>query len=287
MTSQPPAGEPRGPGRNLPAAIAVGLLMIVVVVGPMLFWHAGFIAVLVVLAVLCAVELFEALARLDMQVARVPVLVGTVVIIGGSYAAAVLQPLTGIPWHAVLLGSLGVTILIALIWRMPGGADGYVRDAAASLFVISYIPLLASFVGLILAMPDGGLRLATAALCVTASDTGGYLVGATLGRRPMAPQISPKKTWEGLAGSFALAALVGVACAVWLIQAPWWFGLLLGVVVAGFGTAGDLIESLIKRDVGIKDMSSFLPGHGGVLDRMDSHLVAAPAAWVLFAVAGL
>ncbi len=122
-------------------------------------------------------------------------------IIGGSYAAAVLEPISRIPWHEVLLGGLAATVLLALMWRMPGGAEGYVKDAAASLFIISYIPLLASFIGLILAMPSGGMKVAATALCIAGSDTGGYALGATLGKHPMAPNISPKKTWEGVAGS--------------------------------------------------------------------------------------
>jgi len=285
MTATAPVTRRRGPGRNLPAAIAVGLGLIAIIVATLVLWHPGFILLLVVMTALGAVEVHNALARIGMTSARVPVVVGTAVIIGGSYAAAVLQPVTNIPWHLVLLGSLGATVMLALIWRMPGGAEGYVRDASASLFIISYIPLLGSFVGLILAMPSGGMKVAATALCIAGSDTGGYIVGATLGKHPMAPKISPKKTWEGLAGSFGLAALVGTLWTAFLLAEPWWVGTVLGIMVAGFGTAGDLIESLVKRDVGIKDMSSFLPGHGGVMDRMDSMLLAAPAAWLVFTLA--
>ena len=123
-------------------------------------------------------------------------------------------------------------------------------------------------------------------LAISGADTGGYAIGATLGKHPMAPLISPKKTWEGMAGSFGLASLVTILMAVFGFGEPWWYGLILAVVVVIAGTAGDLIESMIKRDVGIKDMSSFLPGHGGVLDRLDSTLVAAPAAWIVFALLG-
>ena len=183
--------------------------------------------------------------------------------------------------------TMAATVLLALMWRMPGGAEGYVKDSAASLFIISYIPMLASFIGLILAMPHGTSKVVTVLLCVTGSDTGGYAMGATLGKHPMAPTISPKKTWEGLIGSVLLATLVGTLMSVFVIGEPWWFGLLLALVVVVFGTTGDLVESLIKRDVGIKDMSSFLPGHGGVMDRLDSTLVVVPAAWLLFTVFGV
>lgn len=294
MTSIPtepePEAQPERPsraGRDLPTAIAVGLGLLAVIVVTLVWWHPGFIALLVVMTCLGAIELHHAMLNIEMRSAIVPIVVGTVAIIGGTYAASILQPITDIPWHEVLLGFLAVTVLLALIWRMPGGADGYVKDAAASLFTISYIPLLASFVALILAMPGGTGKVVALALCVAGSDTGGYAVGATLGRHPMAPNISPKKTWEGMAGSVLTGAVVGAIAAVWILGQPWWFGVALGLACVVFGTAGDLIESLVKRDVGIKDMSSFLPGHGGVMDRLDSILVAAPAAWLLFTLAPL
>lgn len=181
----------------------------------------------------------------------------------------------------MLLGFLGATVLAALIWRMPAGAAGYVKDAAASLFTIGYIPLLGSFTGLILASPNGSAKMAVTLLIVMGTDTGGYAVGARLGKHPMAPQISPKKTWEGLAGSVGLASAVAIPLTVWWLGSSWWVGLILAVCIVAAGTCGDLIESLVKRDVGIKDMSSFLPGHGGAMDRLDSILVAGPVAWLI------
>jgi phosphatidate cytidylyltransferase len=273
-------------GRDLPAAIAVGLGLFALVVVTLLWFHPGFIALLVVLTSLGCIELHHALQKVGMRSAVIPVVIGNVAIIGGSYAAAELQPVTNLPWHVVLLGFLGVTVMVALVWRMFGGADGYARDSAASLFTISYVPLLASFVGLILASPHGAAKVVAVFLAISGTDTGGYAVGATLGKHKMAPLISPKKTWEGFGGSLALASLVTILMVVFGMGQPWWYGLVLAVVVVVASTAGDLIESLIKRDVGIKDMSSFLPGHGGVLDRLDSTLVAAPAAWIVFALLG-
>lgn len=274
-------------GRDLPVAIVVGLLMLGIVVSTLLWWHAGFIVILVVLTSLGAVELHQALKRVNMRSAIVPVVVGNIVIIGGTYAAAELQRVTNVPWHVVLMATIGGTVLVALGWRMFGPAEGYARDSAASLFIIGYVPLLASFVGLLLAQQDGVAKVAGVILAIVGSDTGGYALGAAIGKHPMAPVISPKKTWEGLIGSIALSGVVAVIYAIFVLHQPWWVGLALAVVVVIFGTAGDLIESMIKRDVGIKDMSSFLPGHGGVMDRLDSMLVAVPAAWVLFTLLGL
>lgn len=274
-------------GRDLPAALAVGLSLFGMVVVTLTWFPIGFVALLVLLTSLAAVELHEALRRVGMRSAIIPVVIGNIVIIGGTYAAAALQQYTNVAWHVVLLGTIGGTVLVALGWRMFGGASGYARDSAASLFIIGYVPLLASFVGLVLAQDDGVVKLVAIFLCIVASDTGGYALGASLGKHPMAPIVSPKKTWEGLVGSFLLAGVVGTVYVIFVMHQPWWIGLLLSVVIVIFGTAGDLIESMIKRDVGIKDMSSFLPGHGGVMDRLDSMLVAAPAGWAVFTLLGL
>jgi phosphatidate cytidylyltransferase len=167
---------------------------------------------------------------------------------------------------------------------MPGGAHGYVKDAAASLFIICYVPLLGSFTALMLAGENGGARLVTFILVVVMSDTGGYVFGVLMGKHPMAPRISPKKSWEGLVGSLVFGVASGVAMAVLGLKVPVWIGVLIGVALVAVGTCGDLIESMVKRDLGIKDMSSFLPGHGGVMDRLDSLLVAAPVAWLIMYV---
>lgn len=285
--SEEPAPRKSRTGRDLPAAIAVGLSLFGTVAATLVWWPPGFIVLLVVLTSLGSIEVHHALRRVGMTSVVLPVVIGNVAIIGGSYAAAVLQPVTQIPWHVVLLGTIGGSVLLALMWRMFTGAEGFARDSAASVFIIGYIPLLASFVGLILAQPHGVAKAVAVFLCIVGSDTGGYAAGASIGRHPMVPTISPKKTWEGLAGSVVLASVVGVLQFVFVMNQPWWLGVLLAIVVVVFGTAGDLIESMIKRDVGIKDMSSFLPGHGGVMDRLDSMLVAAPAAWLFFTLLGV
>ncbi len=287
VDSEQPSPPSSRAGRDLPAAIAVGLFLFGLVVVTLVFWPPGMVLLLVLLTSLGAVELHQALRKVGMTSAIIPVVIGNIAIIGGTYAAAELQQYTNVAWHVVLLGTIGGTVLVALGWRMLGGADGYARDSAASLFIIGYVPLLASFVGLILAQDHGVAKLVAVFLCIVASDTGGYAAGATLGKHRMAPVVSPKKTWEGLVGSFALALIVGTLDVVFVMGEPWWVGVLLAIVVVIFGTAGDLIESMIKRDVGIKDMSSFVPGHGGVMDRLDSTLVAVPAAWALFTLLGL
>ena len=143
------------------------------------------------------------------------------------------------------------------------------------------MPLLGSFAALMLAEEQGAARLVTFLLVVTMSDTGGLIGGVLFGKHPMAPMISPKKSWEGFAGSMVFGVAAGTLMAFFVLDVPFWVGIIIGVSLVVVGTCGDLIESMVKRDIGIKDMSSFLPGHGGVMDRLDSLLVAAPVAWLI------
>ena len=277
----PVTPKKRSAGRDLPAAIAVGVGLIAIVVVTLAFFHWGFILLVAAMLSLGCWEVYAALRSIEMNAAIWPILAGTVAMSAGTYASARDLAWLGIPWHSTLLMFLGATVLASMLLRMLRGYEGFVKDAAASLFIIGYIPLLASFTALILAPDDGARRMVTFLLCVVAVDTGGYIAGVLLGKHPLAPLLSPKKTWEGSAGSLVLSVAVGIAMSVFVLDAPWYVGLVLGVVMVLFGTAGDLLESTIKRDVGIKDMSSILPGHGGVMDRLDSMLVAAPAAWLV------
>lgn len=282
--SQPAADPQATPtsraGRDLRAAITVGVVLFVTLVLTLAFFHWGFVLLVAAALAVGAVEVARALEKLGMKAAIEPIVVGTLAIVLGSYLAGQL-PVYGLGATTILLATIGLTVLAALIARMPGGADGYVRDAAASLFIIGYLPLMGSFVSLMLAADQGPQRIITFMVCIFASDIGGYAVGVLAGKHPMAPRISPKKSWEGFAGSVFFGVLVGAVAAVTLLNTPWWVGAILGVSMVAFGTCGDLIESLIKRDAGIKDMSSFLPGHGGVMDRLDSLLIGAPAAWLV------
>ena len=160
------------------------------------------------------------------------------------------------------------------------------RDIAAGSLVQIYVPFLASFAVLLDSKPGGEWWTLAFLVLVISVDTGAYASGLLLGRHPMAPRISPKKTWEGFAGSVATALVAGVLLSVFMLQQLWWFGLVFGAVIAFTATIGDLTESLIKRDLGIKDISTWLPGHGGFLDRLDSILPSAAATYALFLIFG-
>lgn len=265
-------------GRNLPAAIAVGVALFGSVVVTLAWWNWGFVLFVAVALSLGVVELHRAMARIGARSEVAPLVVGTLASVIGAYHAGQ-SSTTNLPANSLIIGLLALTSLGCLVMRLSRGAEGFVRDASASLFTLAYVPLMGSTVSLMLADDNGRARIITFLLCVIASDTGGYIAGVLFGKHPMAPKVSPKKTWEGFVGSVTAGMLLGAACSHWLLHASWLVGMLLGVLLVAFGTAGDLVESMVKRDVGIKDMSSFLPGHGGVMDRLDSLLVAAPVAW--------
>jgi len=276
-------------GRNLPAATAVGVGMLVFVLGGLLFLPLGFVLIVTAFAVFGVWEVFRALETTGTRLPIVPVMTGTVAMPAAAYFGGTESLL-----FAMLLSSVA-----ALIWRSLEGAAGSARSIFAGVFTLAWIPFLISFAVLPLhtfvgetpiglwpggVVPPGAWQIATLLLLVVANDTFGYLVGASLGKHPMAPKISPKKSWEGFAGSIAGATVVGVLAAVFLLDKPWWVGVVLAVGMVASATAGDLSESMVKRELGIKDMSSILPGHGGVMDRLDSIVFACPVAFILYSV---
>ena len=200
--------------------------------------------------------------------------------LGSSSAVTVATVRAVAGFYGLPLDDLAVykLALLASYAVQPIGSGG---DIAASALIIAYIPLMGVFIPLMMAEPGGTRRIIAVVACVVASDTGAYAVGSLLGKHKMAPHISPSKTWEGFAGSIATSAVIGVAAALWCLGASWELGLVLGLCIAPAATLGDLVESLIKRDAGLKDMSNFLPGHGGFMDRLDSMLVAMPMGWLV------
>jgi phosphatidate cytidylyltransferase len=174
-----------------------------------------------------------------------------------------------------------LTVLAVVLWRLGDGPGDFLRDAAAGVLVALYVPFLAGFAALLLVPDDGVARVLIFIATVVCNDVGGYAAGVLFGKHPMAPSISPKKSWEGMAGSIAACALLGVLVFTFAFHVPWWHGAIYGVAMAASATIGDLGESLIKRDLGIKDMGHLLPGHGGIMDRLDSLLPSAAVAYLL------
>ncbi|AZA11677.1 phosphatidate cytidylyltransferase [Corynebacterium gerontici] len=161
----------------------------------------------------------------------------------------------------------------------------YLRDTAVGIFVLTWIPLFGSFAAMLslfgTVKASGAMFIVTFMLCVIASDTGGYVAGVMFGKHPMAPAVSPKKSWEGFAGSVFFGAIAGALTVYFLLDSTWWWGLILGLGLVVCATLGDLVESQFKRELGIKDMSSLLPGHGGIMDRLDGMLPSAMVTWLV------
>jgi phosphatidate cytidylyltransferase len=181
----------------------------------------------------------------------------------------------------VMVIVFGGTVLLTTVWRMSRGQDGFVRDVSATVFCLVYVAFLAGFVPLLLRPGDGARQVLTFIIVTISSDIGGYAVGVLIGKHPLAPRISPKKSWEGFAGSAVSCVIAGVLCVTLLLHGAWWVGTVLGLLAVVAATLGDLCESLVKRDLGIKDMGNLLPGHGGIMDRLDSLLFTVPVVWLV------
>ncbi|GAA3491796.1 phosphatidate cytidylyltransferase [Streptomyces cremeus] len=272
----PQVPQKKRAGRDLRAAIGVGLGLGAVIFASLFIWPPAFIGVI---AVAVVVGLWELTSRLEerkgIKAPLVPLAVGGAAMVVAGYVRG--------PEGAWV--AMALTALAVLVWRMTEPPEGYLKDVTAGVFAAFYVPFLATFVALMLTADDGPQRVLTFLLLTVVSDTGAYAVGWRFGRHKLAPSISPGKTREGLLGAIAFAMAAGVLCMTLLVDGgTWWQGMLLGLAVAASATLGDLGESMIKRDLGIKDMGTLLPGHGGIMDRLDSLLPTAPVVWLMLVI---
>jgi phosphatidate cytidylyltransferase len=264
-------------GRNLPAAIAVGVLMGGLAVLTLLTVKATFLAYMGAVLLLALHELHTVLRSRGIAIPVIPVALGGAAMVTAAYWAA----------GGAVLAAFALTVVAILIWRLFAGTEGYVKDVTAGVFAAAYLGLLGATVSAMLAPHDGGRRVLVFVILTICTDIGGYFAGITLGRtgaHKLAPAISPKKTWEGLAGSAVASIAAGAILLPLSLHGHWWQGVVVGAAAVAAAVFGDLAESTIKRDLDVKDMGSLLPGHGGVLDRIDSLLMCAPVIWLLLAV---
>jgi phosphatidate cytidylyltransferase len=261
----------RGAGRNLPAAIGVGVGLGALVIGTLFTFRFGFVVLLLVVVCGAVWELVGAVGKAEAHPPLLPLLAGTLA----------MDLLAWFRGDGALTVAFLLTALACFVWRLADGPVGYLRDVSTAVFVALYVPFLAGFAVLLTVPDDGARRVVTFIATVVCSDVGGYAAGVVLGRHPMAPTVSPAKSWEGFAGSTVACVVGGTVFFTQLFDAHWWQGALFGLAIVVTATLGDLGESMIKRDLGIKDMGSLLPGHGGLMDRLDSLLPAAAVSWIL------
>ncbi len=277
-SASPPANTSKA-GRNLPAAVAVSLLLGGMVIGTLIFAPRGWVVILSVAMAIATHEVVKRLREAGYSIPLIPLLVGG-------------QAMIWLTWPfgaAGALGGYGGTVLVCLIWRLlsqglQSQPVNYLRDVAVTIFLATWIPLFAAFGALLVYPEDGGARVFAFMVTVAFSDIGGYAAGVLFGKHRMVPAISPKKSWEGLAGSLVCGTLAAVLAVAFLMHKPWWVGVPLGIMLVITATLGDLVESQFKRDLGIKDMGTLLPGHGGLMDRIDGALPSAVATWIVLSL---
>ncbi|MCK9927110.1 phosphatidate cytidylyltransferase [Frankia sp. Mgl5] len=264
-------------GRDLPAAIAVGVVLGAVILVPLFTLYPIWVAVVSAAVAVGTYEVVRALHVAGMSVPLVPLAAGAIAMPVAAYTSGT---------NGLVLALAGTTLVAVAVRavRDPagGGRQSRLRDAAACAFTSAYVGFPAGFATLLTSAPDGHWRTIAFLGTVVASDIGGYTAGVLSGgRHKLAPSVSPGKSWEGFAGSVVGCVVVASVLMAWPLGAEIWQGALLGAAVACTATVGDLGESLLKRDIGIKDMGNLLPGHGGLMDRLDSLLCTAPVAWLL------
>ncbi|PXX12184.1 phosphatidate cytidylyltransferase [Mycolicibacterium moriokaense] len=273
--TEPPKKASRA-GRDLPAAIAVGVLLGAMAIGILNFAPKGWLAVLAVAMPIATYEVVRRLKEAGYSLPLIPLLIGG-------------QAMIWLTWPfgpAGLLGAYAGTIVVCMVWRLVGQGlseqpVNYLRDISATVLLATWVPLFASFTALLIFQDHGGIRTFTVIVTVVFADIGGYVAGVLFGKHLMAPAISPKKSWEGLGGSLFFGITASVLTVAFLLDKPAWVGVPLGLMLVITGVLGDLVESQVKRDLGIKDMGTLLPGHGGLMDRIDAMLPSAVAGWIV------
>ena len=269
-------------GRNLFKATLIGLALGLVMIFSLVMIKEIFVVFAAVILAFTAFELASALRHAGRDIPRIPTVLAAVAIGPAAYYWGPAGQ-----WIGIL-----ASILLVVLWRLAelivprhrAPLRSVAHDLSGSVFVQVYVTFLGSIAVLLLAQPNGQWWVLSFLLVIIATDTGAYVSGLNFGKHLMAPTISPKKTWEGFVGSLVAAGVASVLLSVFLLDKPWWFGLIFGIVLAIAATIGDFTESMLKRDLGIKDMSTWLPGHGGFLDRLDSILPSAAVAYAFYII---
>ena len=257
-------------GRKLVPSIVVGLSLLGLIWFSLSVYKELFLVVLGTSVVLGIREIVRAFNSRSIAISFPSLSIAAVALLGAAW-------IDGIAGLAI---ATAISFPILLIRLLLNGPEGFVGKATATTFTLLYLPFLAGFL-ILLATPSSGFqRVMTFVVLVGCNDTFGYFVGVLFGKHPLVPTISPKKTWEGLAGSVVFTIIGGCLAFHYIMNMHWWIGIIVGLMIVFTATCGDLIESAMKRDLSLKDMGTLLPGHGGMLDRLDSVVLSAPAMWL-------
>jgi phosphatidate cytidylyltransferase len=257
-------------GRKLVPSIVVGLSLLGLIWFSLSVYKELFLFVLGTAVVLGIREIVRAFNSRSIAISFPSLSIAAIALLGSAW-------IDGIAGLAI---ATAISFPILLIRLLLNGPEGFVGKATATTFTLLYLPFLAGFL-ILLATPSNGFqRVMTFVVLVGCNDTFGYFVGVLFGKHPLVPTISPKKTWEGLAGSVVFTIVGGCLAFHYIMNMDWWIGIIVGLMIVFTATCGDLIESAMKRDLSLKDMGTLLPGHGGMLDRLDSVVLSAPAMWL-------
>lgn len=262
--------------RSLAAAVATGLVLAAVVVGTLLIGSRAFVVLAVVAALIAQAELYAVLKATGRSPAT---------ILGLAAGAAMLVGAYRFGEEALALGVM-LPLPLLLLWCLTVPIDRARSTLYSTYLGVIYGPLLVGFGILLLRGDDGLVLVATVVGMAAVHDSGGYLVGRKLGRHPMAPRTSPSKSWEGFAAGTLVS--VGLSAAFLPLVHPFdlWLAVRLTLIVSVTAPLGDLAESLLKRDLGVKDMGRLVPGHGGFFDRIDGIVFSLPLAYYVLRVLG-
>jgi len=267
-------------GRNLFLAIGSGVVFGAIFVASLFFFKEIFVLLVAAVVSITVLELATAFRQNERRIPRVGGIVFALLIIGGAFWFGAAGMVIGL-----LVSMLGLTVWRLIEGLIPGNAVApktLLRDVMAGVFTLVYVAFFAGFTVLLVMQPNGQWWVFTLIAVVVSVDVGAFAAGVTFGRHKMVPKISPNKTWEGFAGAAVLSVIVATLLAMFTLNQPWWIGVLMGVLLLITATGGDLTESLIKRNLGVKDMSSWIPGHGGFLDRLDSVFPSTVVAYALY-----
>ncbi|MEY3430923.1 MAG: hypothetical protein RJB30_855 [Actinomycetota bacterium] len=256
-------------GRRLIPSILVGLGLLAIIFTTLTFAPIIFAAFVTTAVLLALRELTGAFAARGISIKYLQVAIATIAILLSAWFG-------GLPGLSV---SIVVAVISLLFIQLLSGIDGFVRNATGNTFVLLYPGFVAGFIFLLARSGDGFAYITTLVILVGVNDTFAYLTGLAIGRHPLAPKISPKKTWEGFFGGMLFTSIASALAFNLLLDHHYLIGAIAGLLGVIAATVGDLIESAIKRDLALKDMGTLLPGHGGMLDRLDSALITAPVFW--------